>query len=275
MDKTKFGDRMKLFEGAEAGRRLMKLLPVIARLDGKNFSKFTRGMQRPFDPVYADAIDRLAEWLVVETGACISYAQSDEINLVWYSDDYNSQIFHDGRIQKMVSILAAMASVKFNQLIAEVLPDKVKESPLFDCRVWNVPTLMEGVNSILWRQYDAIRNSIQMTAQSVFSHNELHGKHTGQMLEMLREKDVYWEDNPLRFKRGAYFQRFRKERRFSVEELEKLPPKHEAHSNPELTVVRSGVRCLDSMESLADVENRIGVVFFGEEPVLWDTQAAR
>jgi tRNA(His) guanylyltransferase len=37
------GDRMKLYESAEAGRRLMPLLPVIARLDGRAFHNFVRG----------------------------------------------------------------------------------------------------------------------------------------------------------------------------------------------------------------------------------------
>ena len=44
-----FGDRMKVYEMAEAGRRLMPLLPAVARLDGKGFSGFTRGLARPFD----------------------------------------------------------------------------------------------------------------------------------------------------------------------------------------------------------------------------------
>ncbi len=268
MDKTKFGDRMKIYEGLEAGRRLMKLLPVVARLDGKNFSKFTKGMERPFDPVYADAMDRLAVWLVGETGASLGYCQSDEISLVWYSADYGSQIFHDGRIHKMVSILAAMASVKFNQLMAELMPEKAQQSPLFDCRVWNVPTLMEGVNSILWREQDASKNSVSMLAQSVFSHNQLHGKHSGQMVEMLAEKDIHWDAYPLRFQRGGYFQRYKEERAFSAEEIEKLPLKHEARKNPNLTIIRSGVRRLESMRSLAYVSNRVGVVFNGEVPQL-------
>ena len=29
------GDRMKMYEAAESGRRLMPLLPVLARIDGR------------------------------------------------------------------------------------------------------------------------------------------------------------------------------------------------------------------------------------------------
>ena len=36
------GDRMKIYEMAEAGRRFMPLLPILARIDGRAFSSFTR-----------------------------------------------------------------------------------------------------------------------------------------------------------------------------------------------------------------------------------------
>lgn len=32
------GDRLKSLETAQAGQRFMPLLPIVARLDGKNFS---------------------------------------------------------------------------------------------------------------------------------------------------------------------------------------------------------------------------------------------
>ena len=49
------GDRCKRFEMAEAGRTLMPGLPVLARLDGRAFHTFTRGMQRPFDARFMEA----------------------------------------------------------------------------------------------------------------------------------------------------------------------------------------------------------------------------
>lgn len=44
------GTRLKnLYEKPEESRRFTPMLPVIVRLDGKNFSRFTRGMNRPYD----------------------------------------------------------------------------------------------------------------------------------------------------------------------------------------------------------------------------------
>ena len=42
-----FGDRMKMYEGREAQRRSMPRLPVMVRVDGKGFSKWTKGLKYP------------------------------------------------------------------------------------------------------------------------------------------------------------------------------------------------------------------------------------
>lgn len=170
-----FGDRMKLYEGAESDRRLMPLLPAITRLDGKGFSKFTRGLERPFDLRMSELMTETTAFLVKLTNAVCGYTQSDEITLAWHSSDYESQIWFDGRIQKMTSILAAKASVFFNRRLDKFLPEKearIQEAdsgdgPVFDCRVWNVPNLEEGANAFLWREQDAVKNSVSITTATM------------------------------------------------------------------------------------------------------------
>src|ERR1700741_264409 len=110
--KDAFGDRMKLYEMTEAGRRLMPLVPVMARIDGRSFSGFTRKLERPYDKRLSDLMIETTRWLVEITVACMGYTQSDEISLTWYSESSESQVFFDGRIQKMVSQLASLATVK-------------------------------------------------------------------------------------------------------------------------------------------------------------------
>src|SRR3990167_4790930 len=100
------GNRMKSYE-SEYDRRLMKLLPAFARIDGSAFHNFTKGMNRPYDTRLSDLMIDTTAWLVRETNACMGYSQSDEITLAWYSPDNISQIYFDGRICKMNSILAA------------------------------------------------------------------------------------------------------------------------------------------------------------------------
>lgn len=260
------GDRMKLYEMAEAGRKLLPLLPALARLDGRGFSRFTHGLERPYDKRLSDLMIATTRYLVEETAANCGYTQSDEITLGWYSADYAKELFFGGRISKMLSTLAAEASVWFNRRLPDYLPAEFgARLPTFDCRVWNVPNLDEGANAFLWRELDATKNSVSMAARHYYAHGELMHRSSSEMQEMLFQKGVNWNDYPSFFKRGTYLQRRKVERAFTTEELEKLPPKHEARRNPELVVERTEVAVLD-LPPLNKVSNRAAVIFLGESP---------
>lgn len=265
--KDDLGDRMKMYEAMEAGRRLMPLLPALARIDGRAFHSFTRGMNRPFDWDFAACMIDTTAALVRDTGACMGYTQSDEITLAWHSKTTQSQIWFDGRIAKMTSQLAAQATLIFYRLVAERMPKFAGRLPTFDARVWNVPSRTEGANVFLWREWDATKNSLSMAAAAHYSHKSLMGKNGPQKHDMLHEKGINWNDYPERFKRGAYVQRRTMAVPFNSEELERLPPKHEARKNPDLVVERSIFEVLD-MPALGTVTNREAVIFDGAPPIV-------
>ena len=168
----------------------------------------------------------------------------------------------------MESVLAGMTSAYFIYTLPKFLPAEYADKlPHFDARVWNVPTLEEGANCFLWREWDSTKNSISMAAQHYYSHNELMGKNGSDKQEMLFQKGVNWNDYPDFFKRGSYIQRRKTERKFTTNELEALPPKHQARLNPDLIVERTDyVRV--NMPPLGRVVNRVNVIFNGEEPVV-------
>lgn len=260
------GDRQKEYESVESDRRLMVLVPAMARLDGKCFSKFTKGMNRPYDVSMSNLMVATAKFLAEETNAVMAYTQSDEISLCWYSDDRRSQIYFDGRIQKITSVLAATCSCYFNSAFANFFYECQRPSTaIFDCRVWSVLTLEEAANVFLWRELDATKNSITMAASSVYSHNELMNKNGDEKQEMLHQKGVNWNDYPSFFKRGTFIQRRKQLTKFTTEEIEKLPPKHEARTNPNLEIERSKFVTLP-MPPFNKVTNRVGVIFNGEDP---------
>lgn len=276
MDKTNLGDRMKQYEQLNS-QKLMTRLPVIARLDGRSFSKFTKGMERPYDETMSNLMQETTKYLVEQTHANCGYQQSDEITLGWFfgCEEKETQMMFNGKVDKLNSTLAAVASVKFNNLLADkflrssggIVPDfwrkKVNMLPTFDCRIWNVPSCTEGANSFLWRELDATKNSISMAAQHYFSHKELQGKHQADMQDMLMlDKDINWNDYPSFFKRGSYFKRIVTERKFTSDELDNLPEKHEAKTNPDLLITRSEVQRMD-WKPLSKYENseRIKLIF--------------
>lgn len=259
------GDRMKMYEGIECDRRFIPMVPIVARMDGRAFHAFTRGMTRPFDEVFSNVMIDTTLFLTQETNACMGYTQSDEITLAWHSTELKSQVWFDGRISKMVSQLAAHATLCFYRLYQERAPQFAHRLPTFDARVWQVPTRTEGANVFLWREWDATKNSITMSAHSVYSDKELFGKNGSEKQEMLFQKGINWNDYPAHFKRGTFVQKRLVSKPFTTSELEKLPPKHAARSNPGLLVERSEWRPLD-MPVFTTVTNREEVVFEGKEP---------
>lgn len=256
----KMGDRLKMFEGIEAGRILIPNLPICVRVDGRAFHTFTRGMNRPYDERMSKAMIETMKYLVKKTDACIGYVQSDEISLVL--SDSKDPLF-GGRVQKLTSIIAAMATAKFNDEIHKSFPDK----PLaeFDCRVWNVPNRTEAANTILWREFDATKNSISMAARSVYSDNQLLNKNSSEKQEMLWQKGINWDKYPVFFKRGTYARRVVMERKLTPDELKDLPEHHEARKNPDMVFTRSEIKEIE-MPIFSTVENREEVIFDGAEP---------
>lgn len=272
-----FGNRIKGYENVESQRRLPCKLPYVARLDGRAFSSFTRDFQRPYDDGFQDVMGHTMESLVSDFGASIGYTQSDEISLVWYhpqhgglpDDDAQRNMCFGGRVLKITSSLAASATYFFNQnLILRFGPERGEElqarKPTFDARVWSVPNLTEATNCVLWRQQDCIKNSVSMLAQQHFSHKELLSMRTDARLARLLELGVDWHSETDRSKFGAHIVRRRQQVAFSAEELARLPPKHEAHTNPSLTFERSVL--VHKHYNLAKISNRNGYLFLNEEP---------
>lgn len=270
MDKTDLGDRMKLYEQAEAGQSLMPQLPICARVDGRCFSKFTRNMQRPFDTDMHNAMVITAKHLIAEMNACVAYTQSDEINIIMYSNNYRSQLLFEGRIHKTVSILASIASLRFNQAAETYLKEHLNQDdpPMFDCRVWNVPNLEEAANLMLWREKDAARNSISMAARTMYSHKQLQGKSSKEMQEMMFQSGQNWNDYPTWAKRGTFIIRKKVTKKFTPEELAKIPERH--RPDPDETRERTEYTQME-MPSFTKITNRVDVLFNGAEPIEIET----
>jgi tRNA(His) 5'-end guanylyltransferase len=265
--KDDLGDRMKMYEHAGSGDRLLPLLPAMVRVDGKGFSKFTKGLHRPYDIRMSELMVDVTKYLVKETGALMGYTQSDEISLVLYSSDIRSQIYFDGRVQKMVGDIAVMTSLEFNRLLADRIPEKGHLLPRFDCRVWNVPSLEEAANTILWRELDASKNSISMAAHDTFSHKSLQGKNGKEQKAMLLEEGINWDDYPDFFKRGTFVQKKTVRTKIPPDELKDLPPKHAARRNPDLEIERQVIKVI-KMPPFATVSNRKEVIFEGHAPLI-------
>lgn len=257
------GDRMKGYEEA-CESRLLPGLPIVARIDGRAFHTFTNNLQRPYDNSFNKMMVETTICLMEESSALLGYTQSDEISLLFYPKTDGEQVFFNGRRDKLVSVLASIATLCFykKQCMYNI---NVARAAHFDCRVFNTPTRMEAYNYFLWREKDATKNSISMAAQSYYSHNELQGKNSSDKQEMLFQKGVNWNDYPACFKRGTYIQRVKELKKFTSSEIEGLPAGHEARKNPDLEFYRSCIKVVET-PPLSKVENKIEFIFGEAQP---------
>jgi tRNA(His) 5'-end guanylyltransferase len=210
--KDTLGDILKAQEQEEAGKKADPYLPLVARIDGKCFSKFTKGLNRPFDERFVRLMVATTKHLVEQSEALLGYCQSDEISLYWYLDKENfsnREYWFGGKFQKLTSVLAGTASSFFSGNLPLFLPEKVGQYPVFDCRVWNVPDLEHVYKNFLWRLNDATKNSVSMYAHHNFSHKLLQGKTCTDMKEMLAANGTLWENLPRFFTHGTYVRRQR------------------------------------------------------------------
>ena len=68
VDKTALASRMKWYEKRYA-HVVMPMIPVMARIDGRSFSKFTAGLARPYDERMSRLMIDTTKFLVEQTNA--------------------------------------------------------------------------------------------------------------------------------------------------------------------------------------------------------------
>ena len=216
-----------------------RLLPnsyVLVMLDGRSFSHFVKNrFQKPFDDDFIRMMNETAKYVCKNVqGAKFAYVQSDEISIVLTDfDTPTTDAFFSNRLSKLHSIIASLATAKFNQLMyqyrfeklvnysgyapklttSEVV-EELEKFPLyqFDCKCWNVPTYNDVFAWFLYRNIDCTKNSKQQTAQTYLPHKELMGKTTDVQIEYLKEvKDIDWNDFTPNKKWGRFIWKCEKE----------------------------------------------------------------
>ena len=223
-------ERMKRYE-VSFNQHLIHRCPAICRIDGRAFHTFTKPFARPYDGIFRSLMVKTAQHLCEKIStARFAYGQSDEISILLIDyTRFETDQFFDGKVQKLASVVASEATVAFNEALWKIVNSPVPAfaelaKPLeeslfkatFDARVFSVPERDAG-NYFIWRQQDAIRNSVQSLGQAHFSHRELQGKSAEDIKAMLEEKSkpldpakpfVTWESQPNEFKYGFMVQHF-------------------------------------------------------------------
>lgn len=220
------GDRMKMYEHTYSYELPIRT-PCIIRCDGRAFKTFTKGFKYPFSMLLKKCMIEATRHLCENVqNVQLAYTQSDEITLLLVERGEDTQNWFGKSINKMISISASLCTNGFNKTLFEALNEKSFVNPFtdqkeklddeyvdrlkdkifkaeFDSRAFCLPEF-EVSNAFIFRQRDAIRNSIQQLAHSQFSTKQMHGIKTNMLVEKLKEeKGIDYYSYPIYIQRGV------------------------------------------------------------------------
>jgi tRNA(His) 5'-end guanylyltransferase len=197
---------------------------TIVRIDGKNFSKYTKQFNKPFDDDLSDVMDIATVNTCQEFNPKFAYTQSDEVSFLFTDfDTIETEMMFKGKVQKLCSLIASKFTAEFNNTMlmrkasqsedaSDFLCDILEGNVLpitacFDARVFIIPDFREVSNYFVWRQQDATRNSVSMAASSYYSHKQLTGVSGSDKQDLLMDKGINWNNYKTKYKRGIVINR--------------------------------------------------------------------
>jgi tRNA(His) guanylyltransferase len=205
--------RMRIFETMH-DQCVLPELYMVARLDGRNFTRLTKEVHQfeaPFDSRFRDMmLDTVEHLMICGFNVVYGFTESDEISLL-FSRDENG---FNRKLRKLNSVLAGEASAKFSLLLGAMA--------CFDCRISELPTADLVVDYFRWRNEDAHRNALNAHCYWCLRNNgagvneattALVGLSVAQKNELLFRHGINFNDLPSWQKRGSglYWEEYDKE----------------------------------------------------------------
>ena len=204
--------KMRVFETAH-DRSVLPGMFLVARIDGRNFTRLTKEIHQfeaPYDARFRDMmIETTAHLMNCGFNVIYGYTQSDEISLLFHP----SITTFDRKVRKYNSVLAGEASAKFSLLLQDLA--------CFDCRISELPNVDLVVDYFRWRNEDAHRNALnahcywllrkdgQTVKQATAALNKTS---VAEKNELLWQRGINFNDLPLWQRRGTglYWERVQK-----------------------------------------------------------------
>lgn len=269
------GQRMKRYEEVANGQLLIPDLPLYFRIDGRHFSKLTKNLGYPYKDLPADKRSFIFNQLMHMTACDLMEEFKCDI-IETHSDEINGGFKNiktapfDGKYFKLVSNIASYAGMSFMRHVAttyetighnECLSRKDKDDieslfysyPSFDCRLVQLPDLMELVNCFVWRQNDCIRGAVNQYAQRWFSHRELLGKTQEDRVKMLVDAGHTLDNIDLNVLYGNWL--------VKKTSVEKIDPKYTQYHSGEETMICTKIVPLEINYRLAEADDKLEILF--------------
>jgi len=190
-------------------------LPFIVRCDGHCFSKFTKGMDKPFDIRFTRAMKNTLESTMNAFHARTGYCHSDELSLLFapVSVLTESHIF-GGRVDKIITNISSYVSVQFNYFLQQEMKDVDPSSSVYK-KVFGMKAHFDGraivphnsdeiYEYFLNREKDCFRNCVSAYARANSAGKSIDGKCVAEMMKMLDTQGI---SIPLELQKGTYIKK--------------------------------------------------------------------
>ena len=178
---------------------------IIARLDGRSFTKLTKetcDFKRPYDEKFRDIMVGTVMHLMKDCGFNIvrGFTESDEISLLLASDSTQ----FNRKVRKLNSILAGEASAYFSLQLG--IP------ACFDCRVIPLPDQERVDDYFSWRHEDANRNALNSWCywtlrekgyNAADAQSLIKGKSIDEKKQLLQQYEIDFDSLPLWQRKGV------------------------------------------------------------------------
>ena len=157
-------------------------LPLIIRIDGRNFQRFLeeKGFQKPYDRRFAEAMANATELFFKRSGFHpeLAYIFSDEVSFFFREVPFNS------RIEKLDSVVASFFASALTIILG------VDEPLSFDARV--IPICEhELVEYLAWRQAEAWRNHVNSYGYYTLRREGLSGEEAQKRLKGMKASEIH------------------------------------------------------------------------------------
>ena len=233
-----FDSKMRVYEES-LDQIILPDIFVVARLDGRSFTKLTKDIckfEAPFDIRFRDLMVDTVKKLM-ESGFKIiyGYTESDEISLLFHPDDNT----FGRKVRKINTILAGEASSSFSLAIGR--------AATFDCRVVPLPNIDRVQDYFAWRQEDSHRNSLNahcywaLRKDGFSAHKAsrmMEGISVAEKNELLYARGINYNDLPSWQKRGVgvEYKTIRKEGYDPIQEKTVIVERRDLTVNEELPI---------------------------------------
>lgn len=146
---------------------IMRRLPLIINIDGRNFSKLTKNLAKPYSNHLSKIMSDAMLYTITEIqGSVFGFTFADEVSIIIRNDqNFETEPWLNNKIQQIASSACSIFTLAFYKLaFALDLESELLGDPVFKSHVWAVPTLSEASNYILYRQQECYKSAIRLAS---------------------------------------------------------------------------------------------------------------